>query len=109
LTTLELAERVGPEGRVVGIDGSEEFIDILRRKAEGISHIEVVQADVRNLDLPAESADAYQRTYLPELVKRGLLQEDERQAHLNEWREREQDPQACRIAPAMVGVIGAKF
>lgn len=214
LTTLELAERVGPEGRVVGIDGSEEFTDILRRKAEGIGHIEVVPTDVRALDLPADSADAafarwllcflaepqaaiegmaralkpggilvvmdyynyegfanqpggnahfqrvfravyesfgvgldvgghvprmmaacglevietkeisgvarpgnriwnwvaeFQRIYLPELVKRGLLQEDERQAHLNEWREREQDPQACLIAPAMVGVIGAKF
>ena len=58
LTTLELAERVGPEGRGVGIDGSEEFTDILRRKAEGIGHIEVVQADVRALDLPADSADA---------------------------------------------------
>ena len=51
----------------------------------------------------------FQRTYLPELVKRGLLQEEERQAHLNEWRERERDPKTRLIAPAMVGVIGAKF
>ena len=199
LTTLELAERVGPQGRVVAIDGSMRFV-------------EVVRADVRALDLPAASADAaflrwvlcflddpqtalkgiarvlkpggllvvmdyynyeafvdqpgsenfrqvfravyesfsrgldiggqvpqmmaacgldvvetmeiggvaspgdriwnwvadFQRIYLPELVKKGLLAEETRRAHLAEWREREEDPAAHFVAPTMVGVIGAR-
>jgi demethylmenaquinone methyltransferase/2-methoxy-6-polyprenyl-1,4-benzoquinol methylase len=33
--TLELARRVGPEGRVVGSDFSERMLDLARRKAEG--------------------------------------------------------------------------
>ena len=41
----------------------------------------------------------FQRIYLPELVKKGLLAE---------WREREEDPAAHFVAPTMVGVIGAR-
>ena len=50
----------------------------------------------------------FQRIYLPELVKKGLLAEDTRRAHLAEWREREEDPAAHFVAPTMVGVIGAR-
>ena len=46
---------------------------------------------------------------MPELVSRGLLREEDRRAHLEEWRERERDPQFYFLAPSMVGVIGAKI
>ena len=53
LTTLELAERVGPQGRVVAIDGSRRFVEISQRKTQDLEHVEVVGADVRARDLPA--------------------------------------------------------
>jgi len=212
LTTLELAERVGPQGRVVAIDGSMRFVEISQRKTQDLDHVEVVRADVRALDLPAASADAaflrwvlcflddpqtalkgiarvlkpggrlvvmdyynyeafvdqpgsesfrqvfravyesfscgldiggqvpqmmaacgldvvetmeiggvaspgdriwswvadFQRIYLPQLVRKGLLAEETRRAHLAEWREREENPAARFVAPTMLGVIGAR-
>ena len=50
----------------------------------------------------------FQRIYLPELVRKGLLAEETRRAHLAEWREREENPAARFVAPTMLGVIGAR-
>ena len=59
-TSLELAERVGAEGRVLAVDGSPKFADFLRHRAgsAGLQQVEVAVADVRTLDLPAASMDA---------------------------------------------------
>ena len=59
-TSLELGERVGTGGRVLAVDGSKKFADFLRHRAASASmtQIEVVVADVRNLDLPVASIDA---------------------------------------------------
>ena len=50
----------------------------------------------------------FQRIYLPELVRKGLLAEETRRAHLAEWREREENLAARFVAPTMLGVIGAR-
>ena len=55
-TSLELAERVGAEGRVLAVDGSPKFAD--RAASAGLQQVEVAVADVRTLDLPAASMDA---------------------------------------------------
>lgn len=49
--TRILAERVSP-GRVVGLDPSEERLSVAKRIVEeqGVSNVEYVRADVRNLD-----------------------------------------------------------
>lgn len=68
--TRILAERVSP-GRVVGLDLSEERLSIAREiaKEQGISNVEYVQADVRDLDPKDKTFDlVYSRflfQYLP--------------------------------------------
>lgn len=57
--TLDLAEIVGPGGRVVGIDRSRRFLDALQTAAHarGLAHIETVELDLAANDLPAIEAD----------------------------------------------------
>jgi SAM-dependent methyltransferase len=63
-TTIDLAHLVGPQGRVVALDGSRRFLAYLEREAEaqGLERIELVHGDAARLDLPAECLDgAYAR------------------------------------------------
>ena len=54
-----LAERVGPDGRVVGVERSQEAVDRARRglAAEGHGNVEVRCADARATGLPRASFD----------------------------------------------------
>ena len=52
--------------------------------------------------------EQFLRVYLPELVARGVLSEEERIAHWEEWQANARDPQASIASPPMVGVIGVK-
>lgn len=78
--TTELAQLVGPDGAVVGVDASERFINYLRARAAAISlpQIDARVGDVQNLDLPAGAFDgAYARWVLcfvsdPAKVVRGV-------------------------------------
>ncbi len=45
-TTLQLAERVGPQGRVVGIDAAPRFIEQARREAASVPSVSYEVADV---------------------------------------------------------------
>ncbi|MYF18781.1 MAG: methyltransferase domain-containing protein [Gemmatimonadetes bacterium] len=49
------------------------------------------------------------RMYLPELVARGALREEDCAAHWEEWQTNARDPQATISSPSMVGVIGVKI
>ncbi len=68
--TRILAERVSP-GRVVGLDLSEERLSVARdlAKEQGVSNVEYLRADVRDLDMRDKKFDlAYSRClfqYLP--------------------------------------------
>ncbi len=57
---LLAAERVGPKGRVLGIDLVDEMLAFARKKAaeRGLRNIEFRQADGEALDVPAGSFDA---------------------------------------------------
>jgi SAM-dependent methyltransferase len=78
--TFDLADRVGPSGRVIAIDLSERYVDFLRRQAaaRGAATIEARTGRVEALDLPEASADgAFARwvfTFIPEpeRVARGI-------------------------------------
>ncbi len=50
------AKRVGPEGRVIGVDMTPEMIDLARRNAEdyGLTNVEFRRGDIE--DLPVEDA-----------------------------------------------------
>lgn len=63
-TTIDLAHLVGPAGCVLAVDGSQKFLEHLRARSreQGLENIETVQADVHDVELPAESLDgAYAR------------------------------------------------
>jgi SAM-dependent methyltransferase len=57
-TLLQLAERVGPDGQVIGVDVAPLLLEIARRRTERLSQVKLIQADAQSLDLPSESTDA---------------------------------------------------
>ena len=79
LTTLDLARRVGPKGRVIAVDrDGERSIPRLREAADaaGLENVEARVADLEEFDLPSETIDGvYSRwvlMYLPEREARAL-------------------------------------
>jgi ubiquinone/menaquinone biosynthesis C-methylase UbiE len=78
-TTLDLARRVGPNGRIIAVDrDGEKSIPRLREAAEaaGYGNVDARVADLEHFDLPSESVDGvYGRwvlMYLPEREARAL-------------------------------------
>ena len=57
-TLLQLAERVGTEGQVIGVDVAPLLLEIAKRRTEPLSQVRLIQADAQFLDLPSESTDA---------------------------------------------------
>jgi len=57
-TLLQLAERVGTEGQVIGVDVSPLLLGIAERRTESLSQVRLIQADAQSLGLPSESVDA---------------------------------------------------
>jgi len=56
-STLQLAERVGPAGRVIGVDVAPQLLDLARRRAAGLGQASFVECDASRLDLPEECAN----------------------------------------------------
>jgi SAM-dependent methyltransferase len=58
--SLDLAELVGPTGRVIAVDRSRRFLDVLSARAEarGLSNIEVHELDLERDELPEVAVDA---------------------------------------------------
>ena len=56
---VELARRVAPSGRAIGIDASEAMVEEARRRAaaEGLAAVEYRRSDARALDLDDDSVD----------------------------------------------------
>lgn len=54
--TAELLDEVGPEGSIIGIDGSPQMLAVAARRCEGKSTVTFHQADI--LALPVEDASA---------------------------------------------------
>ena len=57
-TLLQLAERVGTEGQVIGVDVAPLLLEIAKRRTEPLSQVRLIQADAQSLDVPSESIDA---------------------------------------------------
>lgn len=56
-TVLQLAERVGPGGGVIGVDIAPGLLALARRRAEGLGQVRFVEGDAQLLGLPDTSAD----------------------------------------------------
>ena len=57
-TTLLLAERVGPAGRVVGVDVSAPLLALASERAAGFDNVSFVDADAQTTILPGSPFDA---------------------------------------------------
>jgi SAM-dependent methyltransferase len=57
-TLLQLADRVGLEGQVIGVDIAPQLLEIARRRSFLLSTVRLIQADAGSLDLPTASVDA---------------------------------------------------
>lgn len=57
-TTLEMARRVGPNGRCLGVDISAPMLDRARVRSAGMANVEFVRGDAQTADLGAEAFDA---------------------------------------------------
>ena len=51
-TVLQLAECVGSEGRVIGVDIAPLLLDVARLRAGGLGQVGFVECDAAALDLP---------------------------------------------------------
>ncbi len=56
-SVLQLAERVGPAGRVTGVDIAPLLLDVARRRAAGRGEVDFIEADAQTLALPDRSFD----------------------------------------------------
>jgi len=57
-TLLQLAERVGNEGKLIGVDVAPLLLEIAQRRTAPLRQVRLIQADAQHLDLPSKSADA---------------------------------------------------
>lgn len=57
-TLLQLAERVGRTGQVVGVDIAPLLLAVARRRVSRLAHVRVVEADAQVLNWPDGSVDA---------------------------------------------------
>ena len=69
---VDLADVVGPTGRVVAIDRSRRFLDVLEgtRRQRGLDHIETRELDLDAADLPAIEADGAWSRWVFAFVKK---------------------------------------
>jgi SAM-dependent methyltransferase len=56
-SVLQLADMVGPSGKVIGVDIAPSLLDLARRRAQGRSHVGFIEGDAMTLDLPTDSID----------------------------------------------------
>jgi SAM-dependent methyltransferase len=57
-TVLQLAERVGPDGRVIGADIAHPLIERARLRAAGLPQVRFIACDAACVPLPEKSVDA---------------------------------------------------
>jgi len=56
---LQLADRVGPEGQVIGVDIAPLLLRVARLRAGGLSQARFIEGDAVGLDLAGASIDAF--------------------------------------------------
>jgi SAM-dependent methyltransferase len=56
-SVIQLADRVGPGGRVTGVDVAPTLLEVARRRARGRSQVDLIECDALRLALPERSID----------------------------------------------------
>ena len=57
-TLLQIADRVGPEGRVTGVDIAPALLDMARQRTRHLPQVKLIHSDTQALSLADASADA---------------------------------------------------
>jgi len=59
IDVLLSARRVGPEGRAIGLDMTDEMLELARRNAQraGATNVEFLKGEIENIPLPDSSVD----------------------------------------------------
>ncbi len=57
-TVLQLADAVGPSGRVIGVDIAALLLHVARRRASGRENVDLIEGDALRVDLADASVDA---------------------------------------------------
>jgi SAM-dependent methyltransferase len=57
-TLLQLAERVGPGGQVIGVDVAPLLLDVARQRTKTMPEVQLIQADAQVVTLPDATVDA---------------------------------------------------
>lgn len=57
-TLLQLADRVGPAGRVIGVDIAAPLLAVARQRTRHLPQVQLVEADAQTWPFPDASADA---------------------------------------------------
>lgn len=57
-TLLQLAERVGTGGRVIGVDVAPLLLEIAKRRIGSLGQVRLIEADAQSLDLPPGGMNA---------------------------------------------------
>ncbi|PST62952.1 methyltransferase [Rhizobium sp. SEMIA4064] len=57
-TILQLADRVGDEGLIYGVDIAEELLSVANQRTSHLKCVQLINADAQALELPSNSADA---------------------------------------------------
>ena len=70
--TLDLAEIVGPSGRIIALDRSRRFLDALEtaRLSRGLENIEAIEVDLDEGEIPHRGADGAWSRWVFAFVKR---------------------------------------
>lgn len=56
-SVLQLADRVGPRGRVIGVDIAPRLLEVARNRAAGRNQVDFLECDAQRLALPERSID----------------------------------------------------
>jgi SAM-dependent methyltransferase len=56
-SVLQLADRVGPGGRVTAVDIAPPLLELARRRAAGLAQVDFIECDAQNLALAERSID----------------------------------------------------
>lgn len=54
-TLLQLADRVGPDGQVIGVDIAPLLLDVARHRTRLTPQVQLIETDAQVLTLPAEA------------------------------------------------------
>lgn len=90
------------------LDVGGKLPELMRQAGLNVVHIEPIVDTARPGSDIWQWVRTFQSAYLPQLVEKGYLSEDDLLTNDAHWREQEQNPASFFLSPPMVGVVAQK-